>query len=486
MGSVFRFAAAGAAVFAAVSAAEAGPSTQDGAERLTAAFQAYLTATPGVVTVSPTGDAYKVTLDAVPLAAKAGGDAAFSMSPVVLTLTDNGDGRWGVVQDQPFSFDARVPGIFEGSARVAALTMQGVWSEDLKSFASYGATMTDLDYVTTTFGPEGTAPVRQVQRIASMAITGTGVAAADGGLDATQTFDAQGLTQTMTLPATTPEGAAQDIAVSAAAYGGDTRIEGLRATEVLDLVAWFVAHPSQAQIVAAQEELRARLTSLMPVFGHMTGDIDITDASVGTPVGTFGMAKAGVTIEAKGAVADGLLREAFRFEGITLPPGLVPDWALPLVPQSATVDIAGAGFDAATVAARVIAAFDLTRTPAIDPALEAEIGDLLLPDGTFTLTLAPGGMTGAEYGLTWEGTMQVTPGAPIPTGTGRITAKGLDAVRAALISAPPDIGGPASMGIGAAMAVGKAEADGTMVWDIDATVPGQVKINGRAMPMGGP
>ncbi len=487
MGALVRSGGFSAAVLLACSGVvAAGPSTQEGANRLTAAFQAYLTTTPGVVTVSPTGEAYKVTLDAAPLAAKAGSTAAFTMSPVVMTLTDRGDGSWGVAQDQAFSLDAKLPGKFEVSVRFAGVAMDGVWTEALRSFASYKATLTGIDYITTTFGPEGTPPVRQVQKIDTMLVTGTGAAAAAGGVDVTQTFEAQGLSQSMTMPAMAPGETAQDIGVTAAGYTGRTTAEGLRAAELLDLVAWFVAHPSEAEVVAAQEELRSRATALLPVFGHLAGSFDVSETSVTTPVGTFGLAKLGISVEANGIVQDGMVREAFRFEGIAVPPGLVPDWALPLIPQSGTLDVAGSGFDLAAVAGRVIAAFDLTKDPPVDPAVEAEFGKLILPDGQVRITFAPGNVTGAGYALTWEGAMQVGPGQEIPTGTAKVTAKGLDVVRQALTNAPPDMGGPASMGIGAAVAVGRTEPDGTVVWEIDASLPGQVKINGRAMPMGGP
>jgi hypothetical protein len=470
-------------------AAHAGPSTQEGADRILASFQTYLGATPGVVTVSPTGEAYKVVIDTAPLSAKAGEGFTLKVSPIELMLTDRGDGTWDVAQDQGFSVEFAVGGEVAQEQRmtIANQKLTGIWDEALFSFTEYqGAATGFVSDQTSRAKVEGEAgpAITQRQEIDTAVFSGKGAAGAAGGVDATQDFTVTGLRQTVTVDQ--PGGAPLNFDIAVQGYGGTLTASGFRSREIMGLLAFFAAHPSESEIKGAQEDLRTTLTAALPLFGRIEGAFDLTDLTANTPVGPFGAAKAGVTIEMNGAVADGKLREALRFEGLSFPPGLVPEWALPLIPKTGTIDVAGIGFDAAAMAAKMIGAFDLTKTPPFPETFGDELLPLALPTGQATITLAPGGVNGADYALTWEGAMQVGPGMPMPTGTARVTAKGLDAVRQALTQAPPDVGGPAAMGIGAASAFAKFQDDGTLLWEIDATEPGVLKVNGRLIPLGAP
>ena len=69
-------------------------------------LQRYLGDMPGVVRVQPAGAGYAVTLDLTPyLTTKAGTTRAFSlqMAPLHYTVTAMGQGKWHVVQDQPWN-----------------------------------------------------------------------------------------------------------------------------------------------------------------------------------------------------------------------------------------------------------------------------------------------------------------------------------------------------------------------------------------------
>jgi hypothetical protein len=468
-------------------AAFAGPSTQEGADKLVASFQTYLGTTPGVVTVSPTGEAYKVVIDTAPLAAKAGDGFSLKVSPIELMLTDRGDGTWDVAQDQPLSVDVQVPGTIDEKIALDRQAMTGTWDSTLMTFTTYKVSATNMVVEATTYPPAGTdaavGPQTSRQTTEALEVTGTGVANPNGGADIRQTYDVKNIVQTMDVP-TAPGGAPAQVTVTVPSYTGEMTGTGFRTAAIFDLMAYFVAHPGEAEIKGSQEDLRAMLTASLPLFENIAGSFELANLSAATPVGTFGAASAGVTLDMNGAVKDGKLREAFRFEGLTFPAGVVPDWALPLIPKTGSIDVAGTGFDAAAVAAKMIGAFDLTKTPPLPDTFGDELAPIALPTGQATITLAPGGVTGAEYAVTWEGAMQVGPGMPVPTGTAKVTLKGADAIRAALAAAPPDMGGPATMGLGAASAFAKFEADGTLTWEIDATEPGVLKVNGRPIPMG--
>ncbi|MEO6299753.1 MAG: hypothetical protein ABIV25_06645, partial [Paracoccaceae bacterium] len=76
------------------------------------------------------------------------------------------------------------------------------------------------------------------------------------------------------------------------------------------------------------------------------------------------------------------------------------------------------------------------------------------------------------------------PQTAVPTGTAKITLTGIDKLNAALANAPDDIKGQATMGIGMAQGMAKPGDNGALVWEIDASRPGSLSVNGTQM-MGG-
>ena len=81
-----------------------------------------------------------------------------------------------------------------------------------------------------------------------------------------------------------------------------------------------------------------------------------------------------------------------------------------------------------------------------------------------------------------DGPGQIPFGSTITSAT--LTLTGIDAVMAALQAAPDDVKGQMLPMIGMAQGMATAGPAGELVWEIDATTPGSVKINGMDM-MGG-
>ncbi len=104
-------------------------------------------------------------------------------------------------------------------------------------------------------------------------------------------------------------------------------------------------------------------------------------ASPATPFWPVGIAEMGVEIEAHGVVADGLVREAFSVSGLTLSAGVLPDWAVPLLPEKASIDFSVSNFDLAGSASILLDLLDLPAGTAPDPMLQETLLVAIQPDG---------------------------------------------------------------------------------------------------------
>lgn len=476
----------GTALFAVMSGAAVGaPATDGEAARLSALFQSYIGAEPGVVTVEPVGDAYTVTLDFAPLIAKAS-PYTFSavVTPYVITITDNGDGTWASVTNQTFEADFSAVGVSEFSYKLGSLKGTGVFDEALGAFSTSRSDFTDISVAQTVtmpdMPPSATSTSAASGYYESKAVAGTG-----GGVDSKITYGLTDYAQTMAIPGA-PGMPASDVVVKAESYGGEGALTGLDPAAFYKLIAWFVAHPSADAIKADQAGLKAMLTDGMPFFQNLSTKGGMQNATINTPVGVFAVKKLSIDVEANGLVDAGLVREGVTLSGLTLPDGLAPAWSAGLVPTDVSFDVTVSGFNAAAPAAALIAAFDLTKPEPIDPALQSPLIAALLPNGTVDLKLAPGAVSSAMYTLTYDGAMTAGPGG-MPVGKATVTMTGMDAVLAALQAAPPEMGGQIGPMLAIAQGMAQAGANGALVWEIDASVPGTLKVNGTdlMMMMGG-
>ncbi len=475
-------------VFIALTSAAAlsGPATPEGASRLQGVFQTYLGAEPGVVAVDLMGDGYQVTVDFAPFIAKASPETLTgSITPYVFTLTDQGAGKWAMEQDQEFAMTFATPGISEFSMNFRSMVSTGVFDESLAAFVSSRTDMTDIVVNQTTTVPDAPPSVS-----ASSAETGfyetTATQSINGGVDNTVRYSLTNYNQVMNLP--NPPGVPPtEITVTAASYGAEGSMTGFQPDAFYKLIAWFVAHPSQEAIKADEAGLKAVLSGGIPFFRNLNSTGGMETVSVTTPVGVFMAETVGIDVEANGVVDDGLFREAIRVKGLVMPEGLLPEWSAGLVPTEFALDVKATRFNLAAPAQALIAAFDLTKPDPIDPATEAQLLAALMPEGVVDVTLAPGSVKASLYDLAYEGTMTAGPGS-LPVGKATVTMAGMDAVMAALQAGPPEMTGQMVPMFGMASGLAKPGADGTLVWEIDATSPGSLLVNGTDLMaiMGGP
>jgi len=457
--------------------------TDEGAARLTEVFQTYLGKTEGVVTVEVDGDSYTLTLDAAPFAAMAassGGTA--SITPMVMTLTDNGDGTWDVMQDQALTMSFAVPGQVDVTAEVESFTSEGVFDEALMSFVSSTAEMTNLKMVQKITDPT-TGEMTVNVAVASATYETTGVAGAAGGVDNTVTMALTGLSQDFMTPAS--DGMpAMPVTMTAESMTQTGKIDGLRPDAFYQMMAWFVANPTEEAMLAQRAGMKSILQAGLPLFGAMTTTSMGKNVAITTPMGGVSMAELGIDLDLNGLVADGKFREAISVKGLTLPTEMMPAWAVPILPKDVSLDFQVTDFDAAAAANVAMGLFDLAPGTEPDAAFEAAMLAALLPKGAVTIGLNPSVISGDGYALTYEGSMVAGPQSDIPTGTAKITLTGIEKLQAALDAAPDDIKGQAMMGVGMAQGMAKPGPNGELVWEIDASVPGSLSVNGVPM-MGG-
>ena len=468
--------------FFLASPALAQPATQQGAERLTQVFQTYFGPGADVISVAANGDVYDLTVDVQPLIAQ-GKDAGLtgSVSPIAMQLVDNGDGTWGFSLDQAVSIDLSMPKALVVKEDIASLSLTGTFDESLLSFTDMKGAFSGITLAETIYAPD--APPQTVEATMDAGtMQSTSRVAAAGGTDFDATFTATGLTETMTTPALDGE-PAMPITIKAESLSQTVTASQLMGAQIFQLVAWFTAHPDEAAMKADQPGLKALLSAAMPFFGNIQGTGTVDMLSVDTPMGAMGIEKLGFAVEMNGAVPDGKFREGLSISGLTLPAGLVPDWAAPLVPQTMSLDVQVTDFNPGAAITAALSALDLPAGSATGPEFDAKLQAALLPKGTVTITLNPGALTGAGYALTYEGTMVVGPDTEIPTGKATVTLTGADALTAALNGAPDDMKAQAMMGFGMAQGMAKAEG-GKLIWEIDAATPGALSVNGMAL-MGG-
>ncbi len=450
-----------------------------GAEGLKAVLQTYLGAAQDALSVAVGDGGYDVTVDLAALMPQGGPNKAqVSVTPLKFSLTDNGDGTWAYAQDQALSFAVVIPDALDMTVQVASVVSSGTFDEALMSFTQTTSTLAGLTMTQVQSDP--TFGNMQVDyAIDRMEYASNAVAGAAGGVDTSMRYSMSGLRETVTLPSTdgSPPMAFTVDVESGTAEGSMT---GLRPMAVYALIAWVVAHPDQAAMAADRAGVKAILRDGVPFFDHLDASALYRDASVITPFGTVGMAEIGGEIEARGVVADGMFREALRLKGLTLPEGLVPPFAADLMPEEFSIDFAVEKYDLAAAMTLGLTLLDLPMGASPPEGFDAQMLAALMPEGAVQITLAPGTLRNATYALGFEG--QMTAGmAGVPTGTAKVSLAGVGAIMAALEQAPDEIKSQVLPVLGVAQAMAQPGPSGELVWQIDASQPGSLKINGAEM-----
>ncbi|MCY7419729.1 MAG: DUF2125 domain-containing protein, partial [Chloroflexi bacterium] len=399
---------------------------------------------------------------------------------------DNGDGTWDYAQTQrDWDLVYSLPGAVDVVMRYAEMAGSGVFDETLMAFTTYTGTMRDMT-MTQVIAVMDEPEQRSTYTVGASSWESTSTPSASGGVDGTLTYTTTDTVQTMQVPGIEDPSQMTDVTITIPRNTLQGTSTGIDMPAIYRLHAWFVARPSGEAITRDQADLKALLIDGLPFFEMIEGTSTVEGARVASPLGEFAVASAGVEFAMSGLVTDGLFREVISMTGLTMPAGIVPDWAAGLVPSDSSNGFEITGFDLAATAATLLPALDFTNPDLIDPAVMASVLPQLLPTGAVTVTMTPGGTTAPLYALTYEGTMQAGPDA-MPTGRATVTMTGMDAVIDALNASGLTVEDGIGPGLAMARGVARPGEGGALVWEIDATVPGTLKINGTdyAPMMGG-
>lgn len=472
-------------LLAATSVHALAAATPEDAARVTAALQAYFGAEPGVVTVTPAGDSLSLKIDLAPHIAKIKDPAvAASLTPIEMTLTDQGGGKWKVDQDQPLALQFKVEGTVDIKLSIGSIKQTGVFDEALGAFASSSADLNQLALEETIIDKGVTTKVAYT--IATIKAESQ-MAPGEAGVDGTSKYSFSDLKETVSIPAA-PDGSSLpfDVTVSSPSGYQDAVVKGLRSKPLVDLVAWFVANPSEELIKSKQAELKDKLRAALPLWTNISGTASLDKLTVDTMMGQFSADKAGVLVNMNGVLDEGFVQEKFSLTGLQVPPGIVPLFATSLVPSNLTFDFNVSNFNLAAPAAMIIDTLDLSKDPPLPEGFEQQLMGAFMPTMAVKIGLGPSEVVAPIYHLKAEGAMNAGP-MGLPSGQATIMLKGIDELMAALQAAPPEMGMQQAAPVGImAKGMAKAEADGFLSWKIESTPQGGVLVNGTDVTkMGG-
>lgn len=451
--------------------------TQADADKIKADLKAQYGAVADLMTVAPEGDGYHIKLDLSSFFDKVkNSNGQASMTPIEFSLQPDGKGNWKGTHDGPFELNVNMPGTLNLVEKFESLKWAGLFDTASGILANSQAEAKNGIVKEDFTDPKSGNKVGVDATIASIGQTLTATPSPGGGVDAVFS-EPLGAIQ-MSENFTDPNGQPVTLKFNVADGQFDGKFSGLRASPFLGLWRFAAAHPDKASMAKDQAELKTILSSAIPVWNAVSTSGSFGKTEVLTPLGSFTMDKIGFSLAMNGLVKDGKLEEGFSAEGLAPPPGVVPPWASSLVPKKFNIGYGFSGFDLESPAKEFISAADFSQDKPISDAENQKLAALALPAGSVKVSLSKSAISSDTYTLTAEGEMTAGPVVP-PSGHGSVSIKGLDDVMRAVQAAPPEANLKDVVSvIILAKGLAKPGADGTLVWDIDATPDGKVLING--------
>ncbi len=397
---------------AAAMAGDVAPSAED-AQKLSEVLARYVGKDAMSVTVE--GDHYAASLDLAKLLAPLGPQGlGVDAAPAKVDLVEQSDGAWRVTRDgyAPMTFNLK-----EGAAsvHVDGYKFEGLFDPALYGFRNAETKMDKVDLQV--HAPE----LDETVVFGSAQATLTGLAAAGGGYSGTVKEDVGQITVLVTPKKTDAPQAPAPVSIKLGGLAYEVSLDNMRLHELLDLWAFFVAHPSRAALATDEEALKTKLRALLPLATTRSNEtFSAQNIEVDTVKGAVKLGDVKARFGTDKFPSTGDTEIHFAAGGITPPPGVVPAPLTGLVPSAIDVNVRYGGYDYAAAAEEAINDLHLAgEGPVISDADREKIPAKMMSGGPIHLTILPSRVVAPQLDLFVEGELQVTGARPI----GKVTVK---------------------------------------------------------------
>ncbi len=453
--------------------------TQDEADAVKASIEKFVGATPGVVSVKPEADGFKLILDAAPLISKINQPGvSAAAAPVHLKIKSLGNGKWQFENNEPWSLTVKSGNEIAFDYKIGNLNQSGLWDESLGGIAELKFEARDYSVFQNIIDPRMNARNSTKTRLPAMTGALTGTLSPNGGVDLVANYVMKNYFAETEV---TPQSGGQPFRFSynVTAMDYKSSAKAFRQMELSGLLSWFIAHPSIEAIRADQNSLKPLLVAALPLFENLSGEIAAKTVAIKTTLGDAKLDKITALVDINGLHKDGRFRESIEFEGLKLPDSILPPWSVKLMPKQSKIDFSVTGFDAETVSKMAIESFDLSKQPPIPAETTTKIVQAIAPNGTLTVFLNPSVISSQLYALHVDGELKVSLAGQMPTGKATLRLNGFDrtikTMQDAAASEPS-----VQQVIGALLAAkGFSKSAGDdLVWVIESSGAGQILVNG--------
>lgn len=434
--------------------------------------------------VSADGDAYRLTFDFGSLAAMAPESAALSLDlePFTVRVKPQADGTFAasgaIAPNGSLSFRTPATGLSP------SLSSRVEWSLEQSGF-------------TGTFDPElatfsvAQGSYRGMKLISSDdnqradITTGSGIfemtagKSSKGGVDYESLQTMVDLAETVTMRAL-PDGPQMSFSVTSPNVTVVSDATGFRVWPLLDIAAFAVAHADEQAVAVDQAELKRLILAALPFWDTVSVGYDVSDLTVETSVGRFGIAGFELKMAVDGIRDDGSLDYGFGVTGLSLPSGLAPAWSTPLLPTDVSLNFGVRNLNSEEPIRLLVDSFDLDRQPPIPDAVGQDILAEFLGDPP-TFVMEQSVIRNGEIEITMSGEMPFPLGKPTLSAT--IEMAGFETAAAALQAAAAVAPGAQQVFpfVLAARGLGRTLEDGRLRWIVELNGDGSVVVNGARL-----
>lgn len=472
--------------FAAMAAAPPASAAADkaGAEAILrdyAAIFGKIVDAKGLVSVTPSGADYQVAWHLQKLfdmMRTADFKGEIKAGDYVYRLTPSSPDGWTASANlfPALSFKgATKQGVASGAINFRGFAFSGAYAPDKPDFHH---STTSVDSAEMNFeipDPKAKGTISVVE--SGLAIETQAKTAADGSVDAAFAQKVKSIVEKIHVQGET----AGDFTFTTGESGAAVTIEGLRSAPFMELWRWTTANAAAPPTPATQAGFKTRAAAMLPLWNAVKADADIADMKFASAFGDVGVKSLRQTFRFSGFDHLGVAEVGWKVEGLTASSPLMPHIADEFLPAALDLDmkISVEGVDEMARAALDDPNFQ-TQKP-LSQATQDKIA-AIAKRGSPKLVVAPGHFTTPAIDLAFEGEMALQD--PVPTAHFVVKAKNFDKSVELAGKIGALYGDPAHWTVALAFVKGLAKDgdEGQLVWSVDLSADGKVKVNGQEMP----